>query len=353
MARDIQLAIGSAHLAVEDSGLDLEGIDRTRFGVNYGAGLIATELSEISPAVKVSSNGSKRVDLKEWGREGLGRLFPLWMLKYLPNMPACHISIIYDAQGPNNSLTVGEASATLAIGEAVRVIQRGSADIFLAGGTDSKIHPLSLVRLALLNRLTRRNEPPESAMRPFDRGRDGIVPGEGSAAIVIEELAHAKKRGARVNAEILGFGAYCDPRSPSSSLAKTIELALRDANLSPADLGHISAVGASGQVEDRDEAVGIAKVLASSAGKVPVVAYKSAVGPLAAASGAVELIASVIALREGTLPGTLNFESADADAPTLAITSRVVDCPEKPFLTLARSYSGQCAALVVGPVRES
>jgi 3-oxoacyl-[acyl-carrier-protein] synthase II len=348
MSRDIQLSMGGASLAVQDSGLDLEAVDKLKFGVNYGAGLIATELGEISGAVRATANSAQHVDLKAWGKEGFGHLFPLWMLKYLPNMPACHISIAYDAQGPNNSITVGEASSTLAIGEAFRVIQRGTAETFIAGGTDSRIHPLSIVRLALLHRLSTRASKPESAVRPFDHQRDGTVPGEGTAALLIEEVSAARRRGAKIYGEILGFGSACDPSHPRRGIAQAIRSALQDARLQPADLGHISAVGASGVQEDLDEANAIADVLGSA--QVPVVAYKSAVGSTFAASGAVELVASLLALHHGKLPAILNLEKPGPGIPSLDFVTKVRDCPEKPFVSIGRSYSGQCAALVVGPV---
>lgn len=349
MAQDIQLAMGSANLAVQNAGLDLNAVDKDRFGVNFGAGLIATELSEISPAVRVSVNGGRRVDLREWGKEGFSHLFPLWMLKYLPNMPACHISIAYDARGPNNTITAGEASSTLAMGEAYRIIQRGGADLFLAGGTDSKIHPLSVVRLALLGRLTRRNEDPVGAMRPFDRRRDGTVPGEGSAVCVFEEWEHARRRGANVRGEVLGFGAYCDPGDPVKSIAAAVERALREARLNASDLGHVSAMGVSGVAEDRVEALALARVLGPSS-SVPIVAYKSMMGNTAAASGAVETVASLLAVEHGLLPAVLNFEELDPDLPRLRVLKEAIECPSKPFVTVARSHSGQCAALVVGPI---
>ncbi|MBY0588879.1 beta-ketoacyl-[acyl-carrier-protein] synthase family protein [bacterium] len=350
MSRDIQLAMGGAFMAVQDAGIDLDSIDKLKFGVNYGAGLIATEIGEISAAVRATANSAKEVDLKAWGKEGFGHLFPLWMLKYLPNMPACHVSIAYDAQGPNNSITVGEASSTLAIGEAFRVIQRGTAQTFIAGGTDSRIHPLSMVRLALLDRLTKRISPPEAAIRPFDHRRDGTVPGEGTAALFLEEWQAARQRGAKIYGEILGFGSACNPASPSDSLASAIGTALRDAKIQPKDLGHISAVGISGVQEDRDEAIALAEVLGSDVNKVPITAYKSSIGSLSAASGAVELVASLLAMHHGQLPAILNFEKQSADMPKLRLVTSPEECPEKPFVSVSRSYSGQCAALVVGPV---
>ena len=195
------------------------------------------------------------------GKEGFSHLFPLWMLKYLPNMAACHISIAYDVQ----VRTIRSQSerpprrSPSARPFASFNVERPTS--FWGGGTDSKIHPLSIVRMALLNRLTKRNEIPEEAIRPFDKSRDGIVPGEGTAALLFEELGHAKRRNAEIYAEVLGYGAYCDPRDAGRSISKAIDLALKEARLSPSDLGHISAIGASGKQEDKDEARGIAQVL--------------------------------------------------------------------------------------------
>src|SRR5262249_13934363 len=132
------------------------------------------------------------------------------MLKYLPNMPACHVSILYDLQGPNNSLTQSEAASTLAIGEAYRIIARGGADLMLAGGCDSKIHPLLMIRFGLLGISSRRNDAPERACRPFDLDRDGMVPAEGAGVVILEELDHARSRGAKIHAELVGFGSGCD-----------------------------------------------------------------------------------------------------------------------------------------------
>lgn len=349
MARDIQLAVGAAQLVVEDSGLDVERVDPTRFGVNCGAGLIATDLDELGGPIDHSVNGTRKFDLKKWGAEGMERLFPLWMLKYLPNMPACHISITYNAQGPNNSITAGDASATLAMGEAFRVIARGGADLFITGGADSKIHPLSIVRLALLKRLSRRNDDPARASRPFDSERDGLVAGEGAGLVVFEELEHARGRGARIYGEVVGFGASCQPRHPEKAIESAARRALADAGLVPADLGHVIASGTSCVDEDRREAIALAAILGDRAATIPVVAYKSYFGQLAAASGAVELIASLLAMKHGQLPPTLNFSRMDAGAPPLRIARDTTEFPSKPFLTYDLSQSGQCAALIVRP----
>jgi 3-oxoacyl-[acyl-carrier-protein] synthase II len=349
MARDIQLAVGGAQILIEDSGVDPEQVDPTRFGVNCGAGLIATDLDELGGPIDHSVNGTRRFDLKKWGMEGMEQLFPLWMLKYLPNMPACHISITYNAQGPNNSITAGDASSTLAMGEAYRVINRDAADLFIVGGTDSKIHPLSIVRLALLKRLSRRNDEPAKASRPFDADRDGLVAGEGAGLLMFEELEHAKKRGAKIYGEIVGFGASCCPSNPQKAIEQAVGRALKEAGLPASALGHIVPSGVSCVEDDRFEAKALANILGDAQGQVPIVAYKSYLGQLAAAGGAVEIIASLLALKHGKLPATLNYTKPDAEMPELRILREPIDFPNKPFLSYDISQSGQCGAMVLKP----
>lgn len=349
MARDIQLAVGAAQLVIDDAGIDPTKVDSPRFGVSCGAAMIASELDELGAPVSHSMNGSRRFDLKKWGTEGMEQLFPLWMLKYLPNMPACHISIFYDAQGPNNTITVGESSATLAMGEAYRILQRGSADIFVTGGTDSKIHPLSFCRLLMLNRLSRRNGDPSAASRPFDAERDGLVAGEGAALFVFEELTHAKKRGAKIMAEVIGFGRSCYPTNVQRGIETAIRSALKDAGITPAELGHIVPSAAGLVKEDAEEAKALANILGDAVGDVPIVPYKSLLGHTYAGSGAVELAASVLGCKNQILTGAINYEKPDSDLPALRVLTENIDFPNKPFLVCSVSHSGQCGALVVRP----
>ncbi|QDU63950.1 3-oxoacyl-[acyl-carrier-protein] synthase 2 [Planctomycetes bacterium Pan216] len=349
MARDIQLAVGAAHLAVTDSTIDPEKVDPLRFGVCFGASMIASDLDELGMPVSESINGSRRFDLKKWGVEGMEQLFPLWMLKYLPNMPACHVSIFYDAQGPNNSITAGEASSTLAMGEAFRVIERDSADVMITGGTDSKINPLAIVRLALLDRLTHRGDDPAKASRPFDAGHDGLVPGEGSASLVFEELEHAKARGATIYGEVTGFGVSCLPKKHGTAITSAVKRALADAGIEASDLGHVIPTGTSCRDEDRLESFALAEILGDSAKDVPVVAYKSYTGQIGAGSGSVELLASLLGHKHGVLPATLNYERPDPEAAELKVLREPVDFPNKPLLTYDLSHSGQCGALVINP----
>lgn len=350
MARDIQLAVAAAQIALDDAKLAPETLDPLRFGVNCGAGLIATELDELGPPVAASCDASGDFDIKKWGVDGLKEMFPLWMLKYLPNMPACHISIIHNGQGPNNSITAGEASATLAIGEAFRVMARGAADVFIAGGSDSKINPLSMVRLELLGRLSKRwATAPEQASRPFDAERDGLIAGEGAGMLVFEERRHAEKRGARIYAEVLGFGSSCTPRDHSKGATLALKRALVDAKIAPAELTHVASGAAGELAADRFEAAAIAAVLGDAAATTPVVAYKSYCGHLAAASGGIELIASLLAAQKRVLPPTLNFQRPDAELAPIQVLNEKKSISDQPFALLDVSHTGHCGALVVRP----
>src|SRR5262249_54861547 len=160
--------------------------------------------------IRVASQGSGSFDYQAWGRESINQIEPIWLLKYLPNMLACHISILLDCQGPSNTITEADAASNLAIGEATRIIQRGRADMMITGCADSKIHPLSLIRMTLLDQMSQWRGEPGGACRPFDRKRSGWVPGEGSGILILEEREHALNRGAKIYGEILGFGSGCD-----------------------------------------------------------------------------------------------------------------------------------------------
>ncbi len=348
MARTIQLAVAAAQLAMDDSGLekDRAKIDPARFGVEFGAGLIASELDELAPPALVSTNCQPGVvDLERWGKDGLGALQPLWMLKYLPNMPACHVSILHNAQGPNNSITQTEVSGVLALGEAFRIIARNQADLFLVGGADSKINPLSLVRQSLFEPISRRNEAPQAACRPFDKSRDGLVVGEGAGVLALEELEHAQRRGARIYAEVVGFGAAFDRDRSGPGLARAIRAALADAQVGPELIDHINAQGFSTVEGDVWEARAIQEVFGACTPAVPVFAPKSYFGNLGAGSGTTELTASILALAHGLVPGTLNYQTPDPACP-VAVSSTSRPVTRTHVLKISFTETGQCAAVV-------
>jgi 3-oxoacyl-[acyl-carrier-protein] synthase II len=346
MARTIQLAVAAAQLALDDSRLDKQQLDPARFGVEFGAGLIATELDELGEAATVSANcqpGS--VDLEKWGEQGLPTIPPLWMLKYLPNMLACHVSILHNAQGPNNSITEGDVAGLLALGEAYRIVGRDQADVMLVGGAESKINPLSLVRLCLFESLSRRNDAPERASRPFDRGRDGMVLGEGGGVFVLEELEHARRRGARIYGEVVGFGAAFDRGHSGAGLARAVRAALADAGVGPEAIDHVNAHGLGTVESDAWEARGLREAFGDH--KVPVFAPKSYLGNLGAAAGTTDLAASVLGLAHGLVPATLNYEEPDPACPVAVLTGSPRPLAGEYVLKVSFTQMGQCAALVV------
>ncbi len=347
MARTIKLAVAAAQLAVDDAALDRQCIDPTRFGVTFGSGQIAAEMEELAPAALVSANcqpGS--VDVEKWAEFGVPTMPPLWMLKYLPNMLACHVSILHNAQGPNNTITTSEVAGLLALGEAYRSIGRDQADLFLVGGAESKMNLLSLVRQCLFQPLSRRNEVPEKACRPFDRNRDGMVLGEGATVLAVEELEHARRRGARIYAELVGYAAACDTRRTGAGLAQAMRHALAEAGIGPEDVDHVNAFG-SGTVDgDAWEARALAEVFGANNPRIPVVAIKSYFGTLGAGSGPIELAASLLALHHGVLPPTLNYEEPDPACP-ITVAAGMPRPVTRPYvLKLTFTDLGQCAAVV-------
>jgi 3-oxoacyl-[acyl-carrier-protein] synthase II len=344
MARTIQMGLAGANLAMKDCGIDRSRLDSTRFGVEFGSGLVATELDDIAPAAEISGTDKPGVvDMAKWGSVGIRNMTPLWMLKYLPNMVACHVSIVHDAQGPNNSITETDVASLLAVGEAYRILKRNQADFFLAGAADSKLTPLSLVRQCLFTPLSKRNDP-AGACRPFDRGRDGEVIGEGAGVLVVEDLDHARRRGARIYAEIVGFGSAFDRGVTGGGIVRAIRAALSQAGIGPSEIDHVNAHGVSTVPGDTWEAQGIGTAFGDR--PVHVFAPKSFIGNLSSAGSTVELIASLLALKHGTLPGTLNYTDPDPACP-IAVSADPRPVTKPYALKLSLTDAGQCAALVV------
>jgi 3-oxoacyl-[acyl-carrier-protein] synthase II len=348
MARTIQLAVAGAQRALDQGKVDKSKLDPQRFGVEFGAGLIATELMDLAEAAHVSANCQpNRVDLEKWGEQGIPAIQPLWMLKYLPNMLACHVSILHDARGPNNSITESDVASLLALGEAYRILVRDQADFFLVGGAESKLNPLSMVRQCLFEHLSRRNEEPERACRPFDRERDGLVLGEGAGVFVVEELEHARRRGAKIYGEIVGFGAAFDPTLKGDGLARAIRAALNDSGIGPEEVDHVNAHGLATKDSDAWEARNIREVFGDGPAAAPVFAPKSYIGNLGAGGSTTELAASLLALEHGHLPPTLNYERPDPDCPVTVLAGQPRPIARPYVVKVSFTQMGQCAALVV------
>jgi 3-oxoacyl-[acyl-carrier-protein] synthase II len=347
MARTIQLGLVASKLAMADANLKRGDYDPTRFGVVFGSSMIAIDVDDIVAPSKAASDGSERpVDLLAWG-DKLETVEPTWMLKYLPNMAACHVSILHDLQGPSNSLTEDDVASMLALGEAYRHIDRGQADAFLVGGSDSKFSYLSFSRHSLFLPLSRRNEAPEKACRPFDRDRDGMVMAEGGAVLVVEELEHAKKRGANIRAEIVGYGAAFDAKRDGSGLARAIAAAFRQAGIGPEDLDHVNAHAYGVRESDAWEAQGLRSALGRHADRVPVFAGKSYTGNLGPAGGVTELIFALHALDHGALPATLNHQTPDPACPVLVHADGLRPVSKPYLLKVGYTDMGQCAAVVL------
>jgi 3-oxoacyl-[acyl-carrier-protein] synthase II len=358
MARDIQLAVAAAQRAVSDAGLVDGGVDPTRIGIDLGAGLISTDLDELAPAIAMASDATGQFDFAVWGREAIGVVEPIWLLKYLPNMLACHISILMDCQGPSNSITEAEASSNLAIAEAARIIARGKADVMVTGGADSKIHPLSMARMGLYGTMSHWDGDPAGGLRPFDVHRDGTLPGEGAGILILEELGHALRRGARIHGEVLGAGSGCDavptggqdPGGAGTEVA--VRSALREAGIKPEDVGHVNAHAAGFKVGDLAEARAFTRVFGPRG--VPVTGLKGFLGNIASGAGAVELIASLVGVNRGLIPPTLNCDELDPACEIDVVTGAPRPAASPIFINTNITINGQAAAVVVkgGPVAE-
>jgi 3-oxoacyl-[acyl-carrier-protein] synthase II len=321
MCREIQMGVAVAQLCLTDAGLKVGDVDRDRMGVLYGSDYLLTLPGEFAAGVRKCLDEKGEFDFTQWAEQGIPTVEPLWLLKYLPNLPAAHVAIFNDLRGPNNSLTSREASANLAVAEAYHTIVRGHADRMLAGATGTRIHPGRSISIAIQEPIAQGADPTKLS-RPFDRDRNGQVLGEGAACILLEELSAAEARGAKIIGEVIGSGASIVANRQSeadqkTAIANTLRQCLTSAKLKPEDLGHIHAHGLSDRNCDRAEATGIASVLGESASRIPVAAAKSYFGNLGAAGGLVELIASALALQNGNLFPIQTLENLDPECPIL------------------------------------
>ena len=351
MSRDVILGVSAANLAMNDAGLRQGDLEPERLGVGFGAGRISSTPQELAEAVTRCSTAGKEFQFTRWGEDSMGEITPLWMLRQLPNMPACHVSIDHDARGPNNTITSRDSSAILAVSEGVRVIERGAADCMIVGACGSNIHPVDITKLNLFEGLSRRVDDPERACRPFDFSRDGTILGEGAAAFIIEEYEHARRRGADIYAEIIGVGAGCDGRGYANGaegvgLVRAIQSALKRGGLTPEDIGHINAHGKSTQRDDLVEARAYHRALGDVAPKIPLTALKSYVGHSDAGSGAVELAGSLLAVRHAYLPSTLNYEIPDPRCRLNVVHGEGLRLDNLTGMSVNRTTMGQSAAVV-------
>jgi 3-oxoacyl-[acyl-carrier-protein] synthase II len=353
MSREIQLAIAASKLALEDAHIVPKEYDCSRFGISIGTGIINNDLDEIGIGIRNSLDSEGKFQIKKFGQEGIHSLYPLWLLKYLPNMPACHISIAYGLRGPSNTITTSSAAGTQAIGEAFRVIKRGDADWMLAGSTDSKINPMGVARFYLLGLLSYRNHIPEKAYCPFDERHDGFILGEGAGLLVLEERKHALQRGARIYGEVVGYGASSDfnydPRSTEDFTGKCLAMrrAFEDASVSSADIDFILANGSGIPHEDIQETLAIQTVFQDQVRNLRVTAVKPITGHLVYGSGGVEMTAALLSLYQGVIPPLTNLETPDPACDLPFVTPEVEALDARMFLLNSFGFGGQNACLVV------
>jgi 3-oxoacyl-[acyl-carrier-protein] synthase II len=316
--RHTRFAVGAAKQAMSDAGLNDGLPDPTRLGIYLGCGEGQQDFDRFTQMMVASLDGDK-LDIAKFTRIGVEILHPESELEQEPNMPAGHLAALFDAQGPNANCLTACAASSQAIGEAVELIRRGDADVMISGGTHSMIHPFGVTGFNLLTALSTHNEEPTKASRPFDKNRDGFVLGEGAGMLVLEELEHAKARGAHIHGEITGFGSTADAfritdtHPEGRGAASCLRMALADAELSPPDVHYINAHGTSTDVNDRVETLAIKRVFGEQAYKIPVSSTKSMMGHLIAAAGVCELIVCLLAIRDNILPPTINYDTPDPD----------------------------------------
>ena len=333
----IQYAIAASRMAVDDAQFSISPQNADRIGVVIGSGIGGIQGIE-----------QTHTTLQE---KGPSRVTPFFIPMVIGNMASGFVSILLGARGPNSGTVTACATGTHSIGDAYRIIQRGEADAIIAGGTEAAVTPLTLAGFAASRALSKRNDAPESASRPFDQDRDGFVVGEGAGVVFLEELECAVKRGARIYAELVGYGMTADayhitaPPSDANGAVRCMEQTLHDAGLSPSDIGYINA-HATSTMADRLEALAITRVFGEETPRIPVSATKSMTGHLLGAAGGVEAAFSVLAIQRGTLPPTINLDRPDCEYPLDHVANIAREARIDTALSNSFGFGGTNACLV-------
>lgn len=350
LGRHTRFAIGAASQAMRDSGIADHIDDPTRLGVYLGSGEGNQDFSTFS-RMMIAALENGEYDAARFVGEGLQQLDPAKELEQEPNMPAAHVATLFDAQGPNFNCLTACAASSQAVGEATEIIRRGEADAMIAGGTHSMIHPFGVTGFNLLTALSESNDEPTKASRPFDLKRNGFVLGEGSAMVILEEFESAKKRGATIYGEVAGYGTTADayritdiPPDGHGGIA-AMRMAISDAGLQPTDIGYVNAHGTSTKVNDKVESKACHEVFGELAPKVPVSSTKSMMGHLIAAAGVTEMIVCLMAMRDGVLPPTINYENPDPDCDLDYIPNVARESDLKYALNNSFGFGGQNVTL--------
>ncbi|HVP09942.1 MAG TPA: beta-ketoacyl-[acyl-carrier-protein] synthase family protein [Phycisphaerae bacterium] len=360
VSRQAGFALAAAKLAWKDSGLDsARNLDKTRVGVYLGGGEGPIDFNNFTAAaVDAWDYKGNCLDTKRWADVAYKRLRETVEGEQDPNMAASHIAQLFGLEGPNFNTLTACAASTQAIGEAMNQIRRGDADVMISGGCHSMIHPLGVTGFNRLTALSTRNDSYKTASRPFDRTRDGFVLGEGAGMLILEELAHAKARGAKVLSEVLGYGSTADAfritdiHEDGRGGIASMRRALEDAGVEPEEIDYISAHGTGTQENDKIESLAIRGVFGDNAKKVPISSVKSMLGHLIAAAGACELITCVLAIRDGIVPPTTNYSTPDPLCDLDYVPNKPRKANVRTCLSNSFGFGGQNDTLVIRVFRE-
>lgn len=350
-----KFAMAAARQALENSGvLDDPAIDRTRFGVYLGSGEGVQDFHNLVSLIAINYQPDKNeVDTAGFARDGLHHFHPGHEYEQELHTTPAHLADYFGLEGPNYNCLTACAASSQAIGEATEMIRGNEADLILSGGAHSMIHPFGVTGFNLLTALSTHNQAPTKASRPFDLNRDGFVLGEGAGMLLLEELEHAKRRGATIYGEVTGYGSTADAFRMTDSHPEgrgaiaCVQGALKDSGLRAEQIGYINAHGTSTQVNDKVETLAIKQVFGAAAYKTPVSSSKSMLGHLIAAAGAVELITCVMAIRHGVLPPTMNYETPDPECDLDYIPNQPREKRIDHALSNSFGFGGQNVSLIV------
>ncbi len=352
--RHARFAAGAAHQAIHDAGILDSLTDPTRMGVYFGAGEGNQDFYNFTQMVNVAAKDDGSFDLDAFMRTGLEILDPELELEQEPSMPAAHVANMFDIQGPNLNCLTACAASSQAVGEATELIRTGRVDAMVAGGAHSMIHPFGLTGFSLLTALSTNNDNPTGASRPFDRLRDGFVMGEGASVVILEELEHAKRRGAKIYGEVLGYGCTADAyritdiHPEGRGAIGCMTASLKDARISPDEVGYVNAHGTSTSVNDRVETVACKAVFGERAMQVPVSSTKSMMGHLIAAAGVTEMIVCLKTIEHGVVPPTINLENPDPLCDLDYVPNQARESKVRVALNNSFGFGGQNVTLAVG-----
>lgn len=334
----IQYALTAAKIAMEDSGLDMNKEDAERVGVIVGTGLGGLPTLEKYHSILLE--------------RGPGRISPFFIPMLIANEAPGHVAIQFGIKGPNLCIVTACATGAHSIGESLRIIQYGDADVMVAGGTEANLTPLTVGGFNAMRALSTRNDAPAKASRPFDKDRDGFVVGEGSGIVVMEDLEHAKKRGAKIYAEVVGYGYNGDayhitaPCPDGDGFIRCMRMAMRDAAMPPDAVNYINAHGTSTDLNDQTETIAIKEVFKEKAYRIPVSSTKSMIGHLLGAAGAVEAIFTLLAMRDNICPPTTNYETPDPDCDLDYVPNSARSHPIDVGLSNSFGFGGTNSTLV-------